>query len=392
MRAQVNLKELRNALALVSAAISTRSSLPVLHNALLTVEGDCLRLQATNLDLTLTAEIRANATKDGAVTLPAKPLAEWLASVQSADVALELTERTQTVALTAGNAKAQLKGITAADYPQIVRPPDDDAEWQKFSLPARDMAALVERVAYAAATDMGRPTLTGVLLTLNGGTMKLAATDGYRLATGCLPLPDAPAGKMDLLVPGNTLRLLGKICGQASESALVTFHVRTEGEESGPGIIWRIAGEGSDGLVAIELGSSLLSGKYPDYSAIIPKSHTTRVVLSAAEFAAALRCASPFSSIMTKEMRSLVKLTLGDGVTVAAANDSVGEGETHIACTVEGAALVIACNGDYLTDALAGISGNLVAQFTTPNRPIMIYPEGADPSDGLAVIMPTHTK
>lgn len=391
MRAQVNLKELRNALALVSAAISPRSSLPVLHNALLTVEGDCLRLQASNLDLTLTAEIRANATKDGAVTLPAKPLAEWLASVQSADVALELTERTQTVALTAGNAKAQLKGITAADYPQIVRPTDEGVEWLQLTLPARSMAALVARVAYAAATDMGRPTLTGVLLTLNGGTMKLAATDGYRLATGCLPLPDAPAEKMDLLVPGNTLRLLGKICGQAGASALVTFHVRTEGEEGGPGIVWRLTGESGDGMVAVELGSNLLSGKYPDYNAIIPKSHKACVVLSAAEFAAALRSASPFDDHMST-LRNLVKLTLADDLTVKAANESVGEGETRIACAVEGEPLLIAFNGNYLVDALAGISGNLVAQFTTNARPVLIYPEGGHPSDGLAVVMPAAVK
>lgn len=146
MRAQVNLKELRSALALVSAAISTRSSLPVLHNALLTVEGDCLRLQATNLELTLTAVIRANATKDGAVTLPAKLLAEWLASVQSADVVLELHERTQTVSLTAGNATAKLKGIGAADYPQIMRPTDDDAEWQQFIAPAPRVSSTPESV------------------------------------------------------------------------------------------------------------------------------------------------------------------------------------------------------------------------------------------------------
>lgn len=288
MRVHVKREALREALALVSKAVASRSTVPVLYNVRIAAEVDSLLLQATDLEIGMTVKIGgALVEQAGATTLPAKLLNDWVAGLAGDEVEMHLQERTETVTLVCGDAKAQVKGIPASDFPLISRPVDG-GEWQRLVLPARDLGALVARVAYAAARDKSRPTLTGVNVMVSKDELKLAATDGYRLAVAVQALDHASAVPPSFIVPAHSLRLIGQICAGAGATAVeICVAVPAADEASGLSdgvqrVVWRgSSGDGGGGLDLIEVCTYTIAGRYPDYQAIIPKTQTTQMTLDA---------------------------------------------------------------------------------------------------------------
>src|SRR3712207_1577288 len=112
-------ENLRRGISIVSHAVAAKSTLPVLSNILLTTDGGRLRLQATNLEVGITCWVGAKVEDDGAVTLPAKLLADFVGNLPNDTVVLTLDERTQTVNLRCGYSEANIKGIEAEEFPTI---------------------------------------------------------------------------------------------------------------------------------------------------------------------------------------------------------------------------------------------------------------------------------
>ena len=102
---------------LVSRAVSPRSTLPVLSNVLLETEAEGLRVTATNLDLTISALVAATVLEEGRVTVPARLLAEYVASLDETTCTMEVDERTQMLRITSGVQKTNLHGIDAVEFP-----------------------------------------------------------------------------------------------------------------------------------------------------------------------------------------------------------------------------------------------------------------------------------
>lgn len=395
MRVHVKRKELREALLLVSGATSPRSTLPVLGNVRLEAADGRLQLQATDLEIGMTVEIGGvTVEQEGATTLPVKLLGDWVAGLTADDVALTLEARTETVTLLCGDAKAKIKGIPAKDFPLITRP-SAGAEWQRLVLSAHELAGLVRRVAYAAAKGNERPTLRGVDVAADKDGLKMAATDGYRLAVAVLALPVEPPAPLRFIVPAHSLRRIEQICSSAApavvaeifvaEDAVETLDERAALQNGTRCAVWRVSSESdAAGIVLIEVYTGLLPGKFPDYRQIVPKSQTTRLTLETAALVSAVRLASLFSE------RSIVRLAMNGALMVSAKEDSAGESESRVPCEMNGAELTIAFDGDFLREMAGSMPGQIVAEFTKETRPGLFYPLGATPEQGLSVLMPMH--
>src|SRR5512139_981655 len=285
-------ENLAKGLSIVGRAVSSRSTLPVLSNILLSTDEDRLKLAATNLEVGVTCWLGSQVEDDGAVTLPARLLTDWVNSMQSGRIDMELSVRTMSMHLRSGRSESNIKGIDASEFPLI---PTADGE-QPLGLPPATLRKIIDQVVFAAADakDTSRPSLTGVLTRFEGDRLTLAATDGYRLSVRRTVLPAAAPADISIIVPARSLQEVSRISGEADPDRPVDFVVASARNQ----ILFRLCGKGEaekGAFFQVDLVSQLIDAKFPDFNAIIPKSHVTRTVLDTGALLRALKVAALFA-------------------------------------------------------------------------------------------------
>lgn len=366
-------ENLKRGLATVSHAVAGKSTLPVLANVLLATDGGRLKLAATNLEVGITHWIGAQVNEEGAVTVPARLLADVVGSLPNDRITLTLDARTQTVRLECGRFTSNIKGIEADEFPTI--PSVADCE-PAVSLAPDVLREAIDQVAFAAATDESRPVLVGVLVRLRDTRMFLAAADGFRLATRTVNLPEPVAQPMEFIVPARALAEVARIAADAegNVSIIVT-----------PG-----GGQVLFHTESTELVSRLIEGKFPDIERIIPQQYTTRVVTDTTELTKAVKLASYFATASQNVVKLVVEPggELGPGRLVISANAAeVGDNTGELDCMVQGEGGPIALNVKYLADLLAVVkTAQLAIETQSPQSPGVFRPVGQE--GYLHIIMP----
>ncbi len=370
MKLSVMQENLARGLSVVSRAVSTRSTLPVLANVLLKTEDAGLKLTATNLEIGITYWVPGKIDSDGATTVPAKLLTDYVNALQGGErVDLELTAG-ETLHLRAGRYESHLKGIDADEFPAI----QTAGERPTTRISQRVLRQALLETAFAAASDEARPILTGVLARFEGDTLTLAAADNYRIAVKTIPILDA-VPETSVVVPARALNELARILSDIDDSVdVVLAQARNQ-------ILFHLEG--------IDLISRLIDGQFPNYQQVLPQSHTTRAVLDREELLRAVRPAA----LIAHESANIVKLQItsdGDpGITVSA-NAEVGDHVGQVEAAVEGDGTTIAFNARYLADVLTNVEAEQFAlELNGPLSPGVFKPIGDDRY--VHVVMPVRT-
>jgi DNA polymerase-3 subunit beta len=353
----------------VGRAVAVRTTLPITNNVLLATDQSRLKLSATNLEMAISCWIGAKVEEEGAITVPARLLSEFISSLPTEKVDMVLSPQTKTVGLKCARFEARISGVDAKDFPPI--PKVEGGITTKVEVEAFKQA--IAQVAFAAATEESRPVLTGVDAEFDGDTLTLAAADGFRLAVYKLPLAQAVAQKTEVIIPARTLAELNRLMADQEEAVEITVN-----PEKGQALFR---------LKDIELVSQLIQGSFPNYSQLIPKKHTTKAVIGVADFLRATKTASIFA----RDGSGIVRLVVAPGapgkVTVSARSEEIGDDVGEIDAMVEGDEAKIAFNGKYLTDVLGVLNEAQVALETTnPSSPGVLRPVGVD--NYIHVVMP----
>ncbi|MGQ9491655.1 MAG: DNA polymerase III subunit beta [Anaerolineae bacterium] len=389
MRLSILQENLSKGLSIVGRAVSSRSTLPVLSNILFSTDEERLKLAATNLEVGVNCWLGAQVIDDGAITLPARLLTDWVNSMQPDRIDMELNVRTMSVHLKCGRSESNIKGIDASEFPLI---PTADGE-KAVALPPATLRKIIEQVVFAAADakDTSRPALTGVLTRFEGDRLTLAATDGYRLSVRRTILPTPAPADLSVIIPARSLAEVSRISAEADPDRPVELAVAAARNQ----VLFRLygKGEGEKGaFYQVDLVSQLIDAKFPDFTAIMPKSYTTRTVLDSAAFLRALKVASLFA----RDASDRVLLTVAPGsetvpgqVTVRATSAEAGDNVSELDALVEGVPLEIAFNVRYLMEAISAIdTPQVVLETTRPDRPGLFRPVGTGPEEFTHVIMP----
>lgn len=374
MRVTCLQENLAKGLAIVGRAVATRSTLPVLGNILIQTDQSRLKLAATNLEIGINCWIGAKVEEDGATTVPARILMDFVNSLPPEKIEMELTTRTQTLNLKCFRYDANIKGIDATEFPLIpTAEPDGDV-----SIEPELLRQMISQVTIGAATDETRPVLTGVLVKLEDNQLTMAAADGFRLAVRTAELERAAPVPIEVIIPARALGELARVSAEVEEPVQVTI---TEGRNQ---VLFH--------LPQVDLVSQLIEGTFPNYKQIIPRGYATRTVVDTKAFLSAARIASFFA----RDAANIVRLQLEPGtdlspgvLTVRATSAEVGDNVTQIDATVEGEPLEIAFNAKYLMDVLNVIGASqTVVETSTASSPGVFKPAGRD--DYIHVIMPMH--
>ena len=392
-------ENLAKGLSIVGRAVSSRSTLPVLGNILLEAKDNELRLAATNLEIGVNCWIGAKVEDEGSITVPARLLTDFINNLPPERVDLELAVRTQTLHVRCARYDANMKGIDAADFPIIptAGASDDDQEsaleGTRIELETLGLRKMIDQVTFAASSDESRPILTGVEVSFQTERLTMAATDGYRLSLRSVHL-DKPFAEdsMTVIVPARSLGELGRIIADADTERPVQVLVTQARNQ----IIFQIWGKGGTraGFHRVELASQLIDARFPDYRAIIPKSHTTRTVVDTAAFLKAVRVAQLFA----RDNANIIRVAVGPGngqgqgyVKLTATSAEMGDSVNELDAMVEGNDLEIAFDARFLIDVLNQIDEPQVVLETTQNtRPGTIRPLGMGEDEFLHVVMPMH--
>lgn len=374
MKASCLQENLAKGLSIVGRAVSTRSTLPVLGNVLLATDNGRLKLSATNLEIVITCWIGAKVENEGAITVPARTLSDLVGALPQDRVDLILNETTQTLHVSCLRTQSNIKGIDAQEFPLVPQPNRED----RIRVEAPILKQMIGQVAFAAAVDDARPTLTGVHTKFDNSQIMMAATDGFRLSLRSAHIPSYVEKPFGVIVPARALAEVARVIGDDMEAVYVSL---PDGRNQ---IIFD--------LENILIVSQLIDGNFPDYSPIIPKRTNTRTIVSTADFRKACKTADIFARESSHTAR--VAVEPGDEITpafvsITATSAETGDNVAQIDANVTGGPVEIAFNVKYMTDVLNVIDTPQVAlETTSAMEPGVLKPVGDN--DFLHIIMPMH--
>ena len=370
MKVVCSQSELNSALQLVSRAVATRPTHPVLANVLLTADAGSNRLSLTGFDLSLGIQtsLAASVETSGAITLPARLLGEIVSRLSSdSPVTLAVDDSGEQVQLTSLSGSYQMRGMSADDYPDL--PMVESGMTLKLQ-PERLVQAL-KGTLFASSADEAKQLLTGVHLKFNQRALEAAATDGHRLAV--LNVEDAlqDAAVTDpvddegfaVTLPSRSLREVERLMASwRSDEPVSLFCDRGQ-------VVFLAA----DQMVT----SRTLEGTYPNYGQLIPDGFTRTFGMDRRALIAALERIA----VLADQHNNVVKFSSQpeDGVVqISADAQDVGSGSESLPSNLEGDAMQIAFNVRYLLDGLKAMgSDRIVLHCNAPTTPAVLRSEEA---------------
>ena len=362
MKVVCSQSELNSALQLVSRAVATRPTHPVLANVLLTADAGSNRLSLTGFDLSLGIQtsLAASVETSGAITLPARLLGEIVSRLSSdSPVTLAVNDSGEQVQLTSLSGSYQMRGMSADDYPDL--PMVESGMTLKLQ-PERLVQAL-KGTLFASSADEAKQLLTGVHLKFNQRALEAAATDGHRLAV--LNVEDA---LQDAAVTDAVRRGVRR-----DASIALTSSWRSDEPVSLFCDRGQVVFLAADQMVT----SRTLEGTYPNYGQLIPDGFTRTFGMDRRALIAALERIA----VLADQHNNVVKFSSQpeDGVVqISADAQDVGSGSESLPSNLEGDAMQIAFNVRYLLDGLKAMgSDRIVLHCNAPTTPAVLRSEEA---------------
>ena len=361
-------ENLSRGLATVGRAVATRTTLPITQNVLLSTDRSMLKLSATNLEIAITTWIGAMVEEEGSITVPARLLTEFVASLPSERIDVSMAPGSKSLSLTCARSEAHVNGTDVDEFPPI--PTVESGLAAKIDPQAFKTA--ISQVVFAAATEESRPVLTGVKLELEGSKFTMAAADGFRLAVHNGELMEPVEEPINLILPARTLSEVNRLLGEQDTPVEMTM-IPSKGQ-----VLFR--------LNSIEVVSQLIQGTFPNYSQLIPQGYQTRSVTDLQELLRAARTASIFA----RDGSGIIRLQIMPGsddlsesdegqrsgkVVISARAEEMGDNQGEVDTFIEGDESKIAFNSKYLLEVLSVLErGEVVLETTTPSSPGVFRP------------------
>ncbi|MBM3388431.1 MAG: DNA polymerase III subunit beta [Betaproteobacteria bacterium] len=336
-------EKILNALQGVAGIVERRHTLPILGNVLIRKTGG--EVEFTTSDLEIQVRTRAALGGDEALfstTVGTRKLIDILRSLP-ADQVVSLSTAQNRLTLQGGKSRFTLQTLPADDFPLVNEAADFGPA---FSVPQATLKALIGQVHFAMAVHDIRYYLNGILFVAEGNTLTLVATDGHRLALAQAQL-EHQMPKQEVILPRKTVLELMRLLRDS----------KTEGEEHTP-IEMRFApNQAKFSFSGLDFVTKLVEGKFPDYNRVIPKNHKNKITLGRTTLLASLQRAAILTSDKFKGVRLNVEAGL---MKIASSNAEQEEASEEIEIDYEGDAIDIGFNVNYLMDALANMTQEMV--------------------------------
>lgn len=343
---------LKDALASVAGISTENQNLPILKNVLISADNGTITVCSTNLEIAISYFVPGKIIEPGKITVPASTFLQIISNLTSERVNIE--EKNGVLEVKTDNYEATLQGISAEEFPII---PTIKEEKGSLSIKGILLKEALSQVSPSAQISDLRPELGSLLFSFGIDTLKLAATDSFRLAEKTFTKTQMAVAYKDdfkLLVPLKTAQELLKILNDDEDVVLKD--------------------DGSQILIEtprFSMISRLIDGKFPDYEAIIPKDFSAKIILDSSEFVSALKLSAVFGSKIS-EVRIKI-LDNKKGVQIYSQEQGLGENSSTLSAKAEGNISEISFNWRYLLDGLRALKGKEVwIGLNEDNKPALL--------------------
>lgn len=335
MKFSINQSELQIALNTVQKGASTRSTLPVLSGIYIVASGDQVVFQTTNLELSIQYTCAALVEEEGKAVLPAKLICDIVKNLPDAAIHLDTVDLETTI--TCDNSSYSIKGLEPQDFPAFPEVATD----QQIHIPFDTFSSMAKHVCHVASRDESRAILTGVLIMVEDGMLRMVATDSYRLS-----LVEQPVGadfeEFNAVISG---AFVSELAGLPKSGEDITLALA----ENQIVISYR-------GTVFI---NRRIEGKFPNYKQLLPNSCETRVTVGLSSLIAAVKRVA-----LLDQSGSPVKLSANAAtqtIQLSAVAQDVGSAQETLPAQIEGGDVDIAFNSSYVLDGLNSTKGDEIA-------------------------------
>lgn len=364
MEIAVKREVLAEAFAIAQSITTTRTTRPVLQNALLTVTAEGLTISATDMEIGLTWKISGEDCQvkgEGSVLLPAARMAQITRNIESEEITLKTQDNTCVVS--GGRSVFEVLMADVEDFPEVPKLPEDAG----LEMEAEKFAAMTRKTIFASARESTRYALNGIHMEITDGLMEMVATDGRRMAL-MREKVDKKAKMPAAIVPQKALAQVEKLKTEEDEKIRILIRERQAFFSTAKGTVV----------------SRLVEGHFPPYRDVVPKETDKKAKISRGALLSALRQAQ----IMTSEDSRSVLLAFGASeLTVTGRAPDEGRGEVKVDIEYEGEPLEIRFNPQFMIDALsASDADDITLEMKEPSSPTALK----DGTGFLYVIMPIH--
>ena len=361
--------ELQKALNTVSGVISSSQSRPILENFLFELENDLLKITASDGETTLLTSLAVKSESRGKIAVPAKMFQDIIKSFGDQPLTfvvkpnetqegglLEILDEKDNYFIALDNAE---------DYPELM----EFNSAQKVVVPSGVLAEALSNTLFATSNDSLRPVMTGVLFQFGEEETNFVSTDSHRLVV--YKRTDIKNNEpMEFIMPKKPLSIFKNILSGSDDEVVIEFN---------------------ENMAKFSFGEHtwicrLIDGKYPNYTAVVPKENPNVLTINRNLLLSSIRRASIFSSKSTNQVR----FKLSGNILHLHAEDTeyANKAEMQIPCEYKGEDINIGFSSKFLTEMLAVLnSEDILIKMSQPNRPGIIEPvDGLDEDEHILML------
>ena len=365
-----NQNELNSAIQLVSKAVASRPTHPILANILITADQGTKKVSLTGFDLNLGIQTSfdGNVKNSGAITIPSKLLSEIVNKLPNeTPVSLEVDENSDNILIKSDRGSFNLKGIPSDDYPNL---PFVESGTSLNIEPSSFLKALKSTI-FASSNDDSKQLLTGVNFTFKKSYLESASTDGHRLAVALIGKEEyknsenkdnltADEDDFSVTIPTRSLREIEKLVSLRNlENSIKLFYDKGQ-----------VVFISSNQIIT----TRTLEGTYPNYSQLIPDTFSKNLKFNTKKLIDALERIA----VLADQQSSVVKIKLDNNelASISADAQDIGNANESIPVSYSGENFDIAFNVKYLLEGLKVISSeNVLLKCNLATTPAVFVPE-----------------
>jgi DNA polymerase-3 subunit beta len=358
MKLVVNSIKLKGVIGDLLSVVPKNPLLPILGNLLVTVEGNLMKIVASDINTTMSSECEVNSEDNSSFCIPAKLFYDTLNNLP--DQPIQVVWNEVKVDILTENGKFSLPLEKAEDYPST---PVENEFDESISLSMVDFKAYFGKVLFSVSKDVFRPAMNGVYLFSNESSVDLVSTDGHKMTKVGVPIEGT---SFDHIVQASALKLAMRI---KSEDVVISLNSN-------------FAKFKFDGTV---IYSRIINEKFPNYNAATPKEFKNNCIVNRQDLLMSVRRVSIYANTTTNQ----IKLSLGDNLIVSAEDiDFKNEAKETVAFEYEGDEMAIGFNAKFIQEILSIIdSDEIVIKCNEPNNAAVIE-QVDEETEALFLIMP----
>ena len=369
MKFNVSSTALLSRIQSTSKVIASKNSLSVLDCILFELEGNTLKITASDVDTRMLTSVEVlNTEGAGSFAVTAKILLDFLKELPEQPLNFEINDENLEILIHCENGRYHFIGQKGDTYPQQ-KPLNETCT--AFTISAQKLLNGVSRSLFATADDELRPVMNGIYFDIQQENLTIVASDGHKLVR-LRDLSVHSQERASFILPKKPANLLKNVLARETENVEIKF------DENNAYIV----------SPNVEMISRLIEGRYPNYNSVIPQENPHRVTIDRISLLNALKRVSVFSNAAS----SLVKLHVMEEQILISAQDisSSTSAEEKISCGFSGAELKIGFKATFLIEILGNIaSEHVVLALADPSRAGLIIPtENEEDEDLLMLLMP----